>query len=508
MPKDIKSIPSAARTIRALRDVGYTFPTAIADLVDNSITAGATRIDIDIRFRGAQSWARIYDNGCGMTKDTIDEALRFGGDRDYEEMDLGKFGFGMKTASLSQCRRLTVASRAIGGRLLIRRWDLDHVERTKDWNLQALSIKECQRECTEQLDNGNGTVVFWDKLDRVLGYSDPSSKWAENGLSDLCREVEDHIAMVFHRFLSGQARRRIPLSIFINRNPIKPWDPYARDEERTRALDRGTFHVSCDGHKSAVTLQPFILPTESQFSSKQAHKRAAGPKKWNQQQGFYVYRADRLIRSGGWLHLRTVDEHSKLARVALDFLPEADDVFKVNIAKMQVGIPSEIRDDLKALVDKVVAQAQQAYRQKDEEKPLTRTTPDLDTPPVGRQRELGPSPGTSSTDSSPTDQSGTTKPASGQPAAYTATAETPAQGDSTAGTQPQGTWGGGRVTSGDSSYLPAGDARPILITQVLRVLMRELEHDQALLLRILGALATEVSSDFGTTVDGKEAGAK
>src|SRR5437899_2575141 len=104
-------VPSASRTVASLRDIGYDTPHAVADLVDNSLAAGATRVDVDLAFDGSESWVRVSDNGTGMDAAALLEAMRYGSERDYERDDLGKFGFGLKTASTSQCRRLTVASR-------------------------------------------------------------------------------------------------------------------------------------------------------------------------------------------------------------------------------------------------------------------------------------------------------------------------------------------------------------------------------------------------------------
>ena len=86
--------------------------------------------------------------------------------------------------------------------------------------------------------------------------------------------------------------------------------------------------------------KPFVVPHQADFSSAEAHAAAAGPLRWNRQQGFYVYRADRMIQSGGWSNLRTLDEHSKLARVALSFDPRLDDAFRINVAKMRVQLPT------------------------------------------------------------------------------------------------------------------------------------------------------------------------
>src|SRR5687768_10576196 len=127
-------IPSARRLMASLRDMGYDTPSAIADLIDNSIDANAATVDVTIADHGLASWVRIVDDGVGMTPRQLDEAMRYGSSRDYGMRDLGHFGLGLKTASLSQCRRLTVATRTTErGRIHIRRWDLDRVARVDAW---------------------------------------------------------------------------------------------------------------------------------------------------------------------------------------------------------------------------------------------------------------------------------------------------------------------------------------------------------------------------------------
>ncbi len=365
MPSVLTVIPSARRLMESLRDIGYELPSAVADLVDNSVDAGATRVEITVGFEGADSWIRIADNGTGMSTARMNEAMRYGSDRDYAANDLGKFGLGLKTASLSQCERLTVATRTNPSRreIEIRRWDLEHVRDEDRWELLRLSPREVLDELLEPLQEGVGTVVMWERLDRVLSYKLPSGLAAENGLVALCRDIEEHLAMVFHRFLAGRASRPLPFAVFLNGNPVEPWDPYASDEPATRRLDRQTITLRHEGRGLPIRIQPYVLPNQMQFSSQRAWEEAAGPKKWNRQQGFYIYRGDRMIQSGGWNRLRTPDEHTKLARVALDIPPSADAAFEVNVSKMRLLIPSSIRPDLKALASAVASRAQSAFRQ-------------------------------------------------------------------------------------------------------------------------------------------------
>lgn len=359
-------IPSARRLMESLRDIGYDAPAAVADLVDNSIDADARNVEITIAADGGDSWVRIADDGAGMTPRQLDEAMRYGSARRYDKEDLGAFGLGLKTASLSQCRRLTVATRrSPRSRIEIRRWDLDRIARRDAWELQRLTPSACAEHLTAPLAGGAGTVVLWERLDRILEYTRPDGQVAMRRLDTMTDEVTQHLAMVFHRFLSGELRRGRPrIAITVNGMWLEAWDPFARDEPMTRELPRQWLPLKHDGRMHRVSVRPFILPNQIQFSSQDAHIRASGPRRWNRQQGLYIYRRDRMIQSGGWSRLRTTDEHSKLARMAVNIPPSADGAFRTNVSKMSVSLPSELRPPLRTLASGVVVQAQDAYRQR------------------------------------------------------------------------------------------------------------------------------------------------
>lgn len=363
-PKVEEVVPSAARTIASLRDVGYDLPRAVADIVDNSIAAGATQVDVTIRFVGSDSWIRIADNGVGMDAATLLEAMRYGSERDYDTNDLGRFGFGLKTASTSQCRRLTVASRRSPQyrRFEVRCLDLAHVEATNKWEVLVLEGADRPDHLLEPLQQAPGTVVVWEDLDRVLDYKDPWGGWAKRRMLDLAEEVDEHLAMVFHRFLAGEVRGR-RLTLTINGSKVSPWDPFCRDEPKTLELPAKDVQVTSASGSGIVRVRPYVLPQQTDFSDDAAWRRASGPAKWNRQQGLYIYRANRLIQpGGGWNRIRTLDEHTKLARVAVDFFPVLDSAFGINIAKAFVQLPEDLRTQLEPLVNQVARQAEQRYR--------------------------------------------------------------------------------------------------------------------------------------------------
>lgn len=359
----LEVIPSAKRLIQSLRDIGYDFKHAVADIVDNSISAEASRIAITMRFDGGDSWLRIADNGTGMSGTTITEAMRFGTEREYEAGELGKFGLGLKTASLSQCSRFTVASRIDKDtrRIEVRQWNLDHVEATNRWEIIDVPASERPYELIEPVQASTGTVVLWEQLDRVLGYKIPWGDRARNGFFRLAEELDLHLGMVFHRFLSGEARRKKKLEITINGTIVEPWDPFARTEKATIELPQQQFEIASDNGPGLIAYHPYILPPREKFSSLKEFERLAGPGKWNYQQGFYIYRADRMIQSGGWSYMRTSDEHTKLARVALEFMPDLDSAFDLNVAKARVNLPASLKQQLKPHIEQLAKQARKAY---------------------------------------------------------------------------------------------------------------------------------------------------
>jgi len=388
-------VPAASRTINSLRDIGYELPQAIADIVDNSVEAGATEVRVDLAFEGSGSWIRIADNGVGMDTDTITESLRIGSMREYGDDDLGKFGFGLKTASISQCRRVVVASRIAPQRARVeaRVFDLAHIERTNRWEVLVLSPEDRPEHLTSPLQETTGTVVLWEDLDRILTYKDPDGQWAKQRMLTEADNIAQHLAMVFHRFLSGTARGRQKVDIFINDAVVEPWDPFCTDEPATDEIDPSHYEVVSEGHQGIVTLHPYVLPGQSEFSDSGAWNRASGPNKWNNQQGLYIYRADRLIQWGGWSRLRVIDEHTKLARVSLDFTPDLDAAFGINISKAIVKLPSELKEAIQPEIKRVCSLADDRYRKSDRPKrpkspprpPTSRTPPS--SPPRG-----GPAP--------------------------------------------------------------------------------------------------------------------
>jgi len=355
--------PSARRLSTSLRDVGYSFESAIADLVDNSITAGASTVNISIIFEGKQSRVNIQDDGAGMSGLDLNEALRFGSRGSYDTGDLGRYGLGLKTASLSQCRRIEVFSRTPHSSVEGRALDLDFIDAVDDWLVTDISDTANNLSLSKLPPGASGSEIVWKNLDRILPAKSPNGGWAKRKVESLPGKLSIYLSMVFHRFLSGEAGQK--LVITVNGDPLEPWDPFARSEPATLELAPDEFELETEGGSGSVVLRRFLLPTRERFTSSEQYERLSGPEKWNRQQGIYIYRANRLVQWGGWAGIRTSDEHTKFARASLDFDTDLDETFNINVAKMRVAIPSELRKMLARPVNELCMQADGAYRRSD-----------------------------------------------------------------------------------------------------------------------------------------------
>lgn len=370
MPRHMASVtPSAARLTESLRDIGYDFSSAIADLIDNSITAGATEVNVVIEFDGEASRVLISDNGRGMTLNGLTESLRFGSRRKYGKGDLGRYGLGLKTASLSQGRCLSVVTRTSTGRRLIqtRQLDLDLIAEFDDWLIIEPDRTQAIERARNLLEDGPGTVVVWEKLDRVVPARNSAGGWARRRFETLQQKASEHLAMVFHKFLSGEVGNE-RLVITVNGQKLAPWDPFARAESATKELVEQVFEIEHGEAAGQVTLRRYVLPGRDQFSSPAEFERMSGPLKWNRQQGIYTYRAGRLVQWGGWAGVRSIDEHTKLARVSLEFDTDLDEAFNINVAKMRVALPSQLRHMIERPVNEICSLADNLYRKSSKHK--------------------------------------------------------------------------------------------------------------------------------------------
>jgi hypothetical protein len=348
--------PSASPILESLRAFGYSPATAIADLVDNSIAAHAACIDIAFHWDGERSWVSIADNGDGMTDDELKSAMRLGSRSPLEERkkgDLGRFGLGLKTASFSQARCLTVMTRRSLAQPAVRQWDLDLVQRTNEWRLLS-EISDSLSPKMSGILPISGTVVVWESLDRLLGKSLGSTEAASiESFLKVVDDVKAHLELVFHRFLG----RPNPLVITVNGRQLVGWDPFLRN---LNSMTSGAESIPLAG--GTMTVQPFVLPHKSKLTEAE-HAAAAGRDGWNASQGYYVYRDSRLLVGGSWLGVGGVkEEHSKLARIQLDIPSSLDHLWQVDVRKASIKAPAAVHSDLRRIARATKKAAQEVYR--------------------------------------------------------------------------------------------------------------------------------------------------
>ncbi|MBL8160220.1 ATP-binding protein [Candidatus Saccharibacteria bacterium] len=349
--------PRPEALIQSLRAFGYDLSTAIADIVDNSISASAKNIAIDFFWNGEDSYISIQDDGCGMSEEELINAMRPGSRSPLEERspkDLGRFGLGLKTASFSQCKKLTVASKTNDGNFAVRCWDLDYVTEHGEWRLLRSASTTMQHLIDKAPDTPSGTIVLLENLDRLTKDTKVDSRHDHDKFLEDAEKVKNHLAMVFHRYLE-----RINGPKFtVNSRPVKPWDPFLTSEPATQNLTEEAHHIL--GGKLVV--KPYVLPHVSKISQ-EVHSRAAGPKGWNAQQGFYVYRNSRLLVAGEWLGLGfQKEEHYKLARILLDIPNSMDEHWEIDVKKSRAYPPVALRRELKRLAEVTRQRAADVYR--------------------------------------------------------------------------------------------------------------------------------------------------
>lgn len=352
--------PRADAMIESLRGLGYDTATALADIVDNCITAQSSKIEIHFDWNKGTPWVQIRDNGHGMNELELEAAMRLGGKSPTDrrsEFDLGRFGLGLKTASFSQARRLTVASKRAYVKSECFRWDLDLLSQNGDsgWYLYEGPELGSEEKIGEFLDKEHGTIVLWENLDRMvpLGYK-------VDDFLNLIDHVELHLSMTFHRFLDAEKK----FEILINNKSLRGWDPFLSGHPSKPWSPMELKLPSTED----VIVQCHVLPHKD-YLKKDEVISASGPAGWVMQEGFYIYRNRRLLVAGGWLGLGTgrpwvPDEAHRLARIRVDISNKVDTDWKIDIRKSRASPPLAIRALLTriALETRERARAVFAYR--------------------------------------------------------------------------------------------------------------------------------------------------
>jgi hypothetical protein len=335
--------PDPERIVEGLRDTGYEFHTAVADLIDNSVAAGAEFVDVQVvmDLHGAIRVA-IADDGCGMNREELINAMKYGSKRRADPSSLGKFGLGLKTASTAFCRRLSVTSRPGGSdRPLCATWDLDHIAKKGDWELLLSESDEETLSHLEHVAPGrSGTVVVWEKVDRLLSksYDRPGGSPAQKALQKKVNELRDHLALVYQRFLDDNDERGRTFRLTVRGKQLKAWDPFAAGESELVAAETVPVEMP-DGSSAQFAVRAFVLPRKEEFGDQE---RAAAARIGNDRQGIYIYRENRLIHDADWLGMYQKEPHFSLLRVEFSFDHRLDSAFHIDIKKSQILLDEEL----------------------------------------------------------------------------------------------------------------------------------------------------------------------
>ena len=349
--------PRASVLVESLRDIGYSLHTAVSDVIDNSLTAGARTIELLAKTHAEFPAIGILDNGTGMTETELLEAMRPGSRSpldhrtDTDLTDLGRFGLGLKTASFSQCRRLTVVTRKAGATSCAV-WDLDMVAARDRWIVELPAsvgtIPWSDRLATD------GTLVVWQKLDRLVG---PDGHGDRGDLVRQLDETAQHVEFVFHRFLSGRVDREGRVEVSLNGRVLKPFDPFHSHHPATQHHQEEPFLLA--GRE--IRIQPVTLPHHDKVS-KADWKRYGGPEGYVKNQGFYLYRNRRLIVHGTWFGLARQQELTKLCRVRIDMPSSLDAEWKIDVKKAGAQPPPPVRERLRRIIEQIGVPSKRTYK--------------------------------------------------------------------------------------------------------------------------------------------------
>lgn len=354
--------PDAPSLMWSTRAIGYTTEAAVADLIDNSITAEASKVEIEFS-SFEDGYISILDNGKGMTKEKLKCAMKYGSGNPLEErseLDLGRFGLGLKTASLSQCRELTVVSKK-GDAISSFCWDLDYVMLVaKDWILQELEDDEIanipQIETLKQQQEG--TLVLWRKLDKICAGQEDK----EEGLQIKVASVMEHLALTFHRYLKGEQGIK-KLSISCNKNILEAQDPFYVEKSNCMFSEAIPISVKKKGImvQENIMVTPYILPFPETLTQHEIDV-LGGKEGFIKNQGFYIYRNKRLIVAADWFRLARKTDLTKLCRVRVDIPNTMDEEWTLDVKKSMAIPPSIIIQNLRRIINKILNNGKRTYR--------------------------------------------------------------------------------------------------------------------------------------------------
>ena len=353
--KQISNPPNATSMMATARSFGnYDLAAAFADLIDNSISANATIINLIADYReGRNCIFRIRDNGSGMNRDELEVAMRPASknpEEAREKSDLGRFGWGLKSASFSQCRILTVISRK-GTEINAARWDLDKID---DWSMGQAQGNDAEILLSEQFLK-NGTEIIWENCDRITeGFS-----IEEDRFNELVISAKNKLSLIFHRFIEAKSGSKNKLQLTLNGVDLEAIDQFCKNNLATQARASDTLRI--DGKE--IKTQAYILPNYNKLSELE-YNIAGGEEGYLRNQGFYVYRNKRLLIYGTWFNLIKHGELSKLVRIQVDIPNSLDEIWKITVDKSDAQLPSKLRKRMKNLVENFKISSSRVVRTK------------------------------------------------------------------------------------------------------------------------------------------------
>lgn len=352
MATPLKNIPKADNLMGSMRSMGYSFESAIADVVDNSISANCSCVQLFFPTKPEECYIEILDDGIGMSRDGLINGMRYGSRASEEarnEEDLGRFGLGLKAASLSQCRKLTVASKLRGtNKISAFQWDYKYILEQGDWYMLELTTLEIGMipNIDRLLELEGGTLVLWEDFDIIDKASNGQVYYT---LCEYKEKINKYLGLIFHRFISGTDTRKV--QIVLNRNRIAALDPFL-ERKSTRRKEFQLEIVDSDGIERYIQVRPFILPFIKDLKPQEIEK-LGGAENLRTKQGFYIYRNHRLIIWGTWFGMQR-SELTKNARILVDIPNTLDDIWSIDIKKQQATIPKSIQNRLKRAVADVM----------------------------------------------------------------------------------------------------------------------------------------------------------
>jgi hypothetical protein len=338
----ISNPPEASSLMATARSFGnYDLAAALADLIDNSIRAKAKNISIIFESTDKDIVVRIRDDGFGMDEATLIKAMRPASANPQEKRDLndlGRFGWGLKSASLSQARILSVVSWR-QDQFSAAIWDIDDLD---DWSMELLNGVDALKLLNKNVTSDSGTEVIWSNSDRLFDLKTGAT--IDEQINEKISYASRQLALIFHRYISGEVGSK--LLINIQGIQLQAIDPFMSLHPSTQTIDAERIQIE---DKEDIYVKPYIIPHFSKLTI-QEKELLGGDEGLVRNQGFYVYRNKRLIIYGTWFRLIPHGELSQLTRVRVDLPNTLDEDWKITLDKSDAQLPIILRTRLRELV--------------------------------------------------------------------------------------------------------------------------------------------------------------